>query len=158
MDHIPHLKEMIRDVEIAMLTTVAKDGTLHGRPMATNEIDADGSLWFFARRSAATAMESVSACRASVTYCDPTRNMYVTVSGSARLLNDRKKMSELWDPRLAAWFPKGIEDPEMRLLHVSMERAEYWDFPSGALAVLASFARKVARGEESHIGTHERIV
>jgi general stress protein 26 len=158
MDHIPRLKEMIRGVEVAMLTTVAKDGTLHGRPMATNEVDADGSLWFFARRNYATTMESVSACRASVTYCDAARNLYVAVSGSARLVNDRKKMSELWDPRLAAWFPKGTGDPEMRLLHVAMERAEYWDFPSGALAVLASFARKVTRGDESHIGNHERIV
>ncbi|HVS47054.1 MAG TPA: pyridoxamine 5'-phosphate oxidase family protein [Verrucomicrobiae bacterium] len=158
MDQIPRLNEMIRGIEIAMLTTVAKDGSLHSRPMATNEVDPDGTLWFFTRRDSAAAMESRAECRANASYSDPARSLYVTVSGNARLVNDRKKMQDLWDPRLAAWFPKGTDDPEMRLLRVSMERAEYWDFPSGALAVLASFARKVVRGDEQGPATHERIV
>ena len=149
---------MIRGVEVAMLTTVAKDGSLHSRPMATHEVADDGTLWFFTRRDSAAAMESSRECRANASYSDPTRNLYVSVTGAARLVNDRAKMQELWDPRLSSWFPKGLDDPDMRLLRVSMERAEFWDFPSGALAVLATLARTVVSGERQGAGTHERIV
>lgn len=41
------LKTKIKDIRIAMLTTQESDGDFHTRPMATQEIDPDGTMWFF---------------------------------------------------------------------------------------------------------------
>ena len=41
------LYELIKDVKIAMMTTVDTDGTLHSRPMHNKEADEHGDLWFF---------------------------------------------------------------------------------------------------------------
>ena len=49
---IKKLAEMIRDIDFAMLTTVAEDGSLHSRPMSTQRAGFDGDLWFFTRASA----------------------------------------------------------------------------------------------------------
>ena len=41
------LREAIKDIRIAMLTTFDREGHLHSRPMATIDIQFDGDLWFF---------------------------------------------------------------------------------------------------------------
>ena len=39
------LFELIKDVKIAMMTTVDSDGTLNSRPMWNNDADENGDLW-----------------------------------------------------------------------------------------------------------------
>ena len=43
--------ELIKDQRLAMLTTTDPSGTLISRPMALQEVEFDGDLWFFASRS-----------------------------------------------------------------------------------------------------------
>jgi general stress protein 26 len=40
--------ELIQDQRLAMLTTRDPFGTLMSRPMALQEVEFDGDLWFFA--------------------------------------------------------------------------------------------------------------
>jgi len=42
MDNVKKLRELIKDMRFAMLTTAEEDGTLRSRPMATQEFDFDG--------------------------------------------------------------------------------------------------------------------
>jgi general stress protein 26 len=49
---IEHLTRLIRGIKVAMFTTVCADGSLHSRPMATQEAFLDCSLWFFTRLDA----------------------------------------------------------------------------------------------------------
>ncbi len=152
------LNAMIDSVEVAMLTSVGEDGTLHSRPMMVQHAQEDGTVWFFTSRNASAAYESEENCRVNVSYVDAKRSIYISISGTASLSNDREKMAQLWDPRLSAWFPKGLDDPDLRLLCVQIDRAEYWDVAQNALALLAGFARKAITGKTEGIGTHERIV
>jgi general stress protein 26 len=42
------LREIVKAVDICMLTTVDERGALHSRPMSNNrEIEFNGDLWFF---------------------------------------------------------------------------------------------------------------
>ncbi|MBV8636844.1 MAG: pyridoxamine 5'-phosphate oxidase family protein [Candidatus Eremiobacteraeota bacterium] len=157
-DHVERLNTMISSVEIAMLTSVGEDDTLHSRPMVVQAVQDDGTVWFFTSRNASAAYESDEDCRVNVSYVDAKRSVFISISGAASLSDDREKMAQLWDPRLSAWFPKGLEDPNLRLLCVQIERAEYWDVTQNALALLAGFARKALTGKTEGVGTHERIV
>jgi len=133
------------------------DGTLHSRPMSTQRVETDGDLWFFTRASAPKVGEIEREHQVNVSYAKPGDQRYVSVSGRAVVVRDRAKIEELWNPVLKAWFPKGLEDPDIALLKVSAERAEYWDSPSSAVAHAVSFIKAVVTGTPANPGENEKI-
>jgi general stress protein 26 len=144
-ENVRKLREMIKGIEFAMLTTVEDDGSLRSRPMATQRSDFDGDLYFFTKVNAAKVDEVEREGNVCVSYAAPNEQRYVSMSGVARLLHDRAKMEELWFPDLDAWFPDGLEDPELALLWISVTQAEYWEGPFGTL-VFWPRVRKMAAG------------
>ena len=154
---LEQLREKIKGIRIAMLTTIDEDGALHSRPMATQETELDGDLWFFTGASSPKTGEIERDHRVNLSYADPDDQRYVSVSGTARLVRDRAKAKELWNPLLKAWFPKGLEDPELALLRVQVEKAEYWDSPSSKMVQLAGFLKAMATGKRYDPGENEKI-
>lgn len=155
MNDIQTLAKLIDGVEIAMLTTRdLNGGQLHSRPMATQQIDENGDLWFFTDSTSLKISEVSHEHHVSLTYADPSSNKYVSVSGVAALVADQEKMKVLWKPILLSWFPKGLDDPRLTLMRVRIDSAEYWDSPSNPVVKLLSFAKIVAGKaldlEESH--------
>lgn len=154
---IKKLAEMIKDIDFAMLTTVGVDGTLHSRPMSTQRVEFDGDLWFFTRASAPKVGEIEREHQVNVSYAKPEDQRYVSVSGRAVVVRDRAKIEELWSPELKAWFPDGLADPDIALLRVSAERAEYWDSPASAVAHAVSFVKAIVTGTPANPGENEKI-
>lgn len=157
IEGITKLGEMIEDIDFAMLTTIDEDGTLRSRPMSTQQVEFDGDLWFFTRASAPKVDEVEHDHRVNLSYSKPEDQRYVSISGTARLVRDRTKIEELWSPALKAWFPKGLEDPDIALLKVSVERAEYWDSSSSTMAHIVGFIKAVTTGQEYKPGENEKI-
>ena len=151
------LGEMIKGIEYAMLTTVEEDGTLRSRPMATQQVEFDGDLWFFTHASDPKVDEVERERHVNVAYASPSDQRYVSVSGKARLVRDREKARELWTPAYKAWFPKGLDDPDLALLKVSVEKAEYWDSSQSAFVHLAGFIKAVATGQSYQPGENEKL-
>ena len=154
---VQKLGEMIKDIEVAMLTTVDADGTLRSRPMVTQKTDFDGNLWFFTRADSAKVYEVRRAERVNLSYAAPKQQRYVSVSGTARLVRDRQKAEELWHPFLKAWFPGGLDDPDLALLKVTVERAEYWDSPSSTVVHLVGFVKALATGQVYKPGENQKV-
>lgn len=150
------LGELIKSVRIAMLTTVEPDGTLHTRPLATLQYENDGVLWFFTKIDSAKVQEVEHDMRASVAYADTDNNVYVAVAGTAEVVRDRAKAEELWTPMAKAWFPQGLDDPELVLLRVQAERAEYWDSP-GRAAYLLGVAKASLTGKQTNMGENRKL-
>jgi general stress protein 26 len=48
------------------------------------------------------------------------------VTGTARVLEDAAKTKELFSPMAKAWFPGGPQDPDLQLVEVRIDEAEYW--------------------------------
>lgn len=156
-EEIKKLGEMIEDIDFAMMTTVEEDGTLRSRPMSTQRVEFNGDLWFFTRSSAPKVDEVERDERVNLSYSKPEKQRYVSVSGTARVVRDRQKIEELWSPALKAWFPKGLEDPDIALLKVSVEQAEYWDSPSSTMAHVFGFVKALATGQAYNPGENEKI-
>ncbi len=155
-ESINQLKELIDGIDFAMLTTIS-DGRFHSRPMSTQQFESDGSLWFFTGDQTYKVEEIQKDNRVNVAYSKPEDHIYVSVSGTAELLKDRTKIEELWSPILKAWFPKGLDDPTLALLKISVEQAEYWDSPSSDLIQIAGFIKAIATGEQAEAGDHGKI-
>ncbi len=128
------LYEIIRDLEVGMLTTVRADGTLHTRPMVTRFDESSGGLWFFTNEHAPKAREVKADDEVVVAYADAKRQVYASVSGRAALSHDQALMKRLWAPALITWFPKGLDDPDLALMNVDVQNGEFWDVPSKTVA------------------------
>jgi general stress protein 26 len=157
-DSIKKIRELIKDIEYAMLTTVDKEGKLHSRPMATNgEVEFDGDVWFFTYANSLKVDEVQRHHEVNVSYAAPNKQSYVSLSGTAELIRDRNKLEELWQPQLKAWFPKELNEPDIALIKVSVEKAEYWDSPSSIVANTIAMVKAVATGETAKVGEHEKV-
>ncbi len=151
-NEIRKLGELIRDVRICMLTTVDEDGDLHSRPMATQEVEFDGDLWFFTGKSTHKSREIGREQRVNVSFADVDKQHYVSASGTAQLVDDRAKAKELWRDAYKTWFPKGLDDPDLVLLKVTVQKAEYWDSVNSSVNLLSYLAgRRPAAGEHEQI-------
>jgi hypothetical protein len=59
---------------------------------------------------------------------------------------------------LKAWFPDGLGDPDLALLRVRVEKAEYWDAPSSKMVQLAGFVKAIVTGQRADdLGENEKI-
>lgn len=151
------LASLVQGIKIAMMTTRQTDGSLRSRPMATQEQEFDGGLWFFTRESAPKVDEAEADSQVNLSYADPDDNRYVSISGEVQIVHDKEKMKQLWNPAYKAWFPEGLDDPDMALLKVNVTQAEYWDAPSSAFVLLAGFIKATATGQEYHPGENEKL-
>ncbi|WP_051313075.1 pyridoxamine 5'-phosphate oxidase family protein [Sporocytophaga myxococcoides] len=127
------LHDMIKDIKIAMLTTVESNGCLRSVPMTTMQTECEGLVWFFTNFDSQKVEDiRINSC-INVTYSDVHKNVFVSVTGKAEVVKDPLKMQELWKPVLTAYFPDGLEDPDLGLLKVSIDEAEYWDSRTGKM-------------------------
>jgi general stress protein 26 len=147
------LRKFIKSTRIAMLTTVASDGRLRSRPMASLKGGFDGDLWFVTRAGAPKTEEIRDNQHVNVGFSDPEEERFVSISGLASLVRDAAKVEDLWSRRLRTWFPGGKKDPDLALIRVRIDRAEVWDSKSATMvhleglgAVLAQ--RRAARAED----------
>jgi general stress protein 26 len=141
--------EKIKDVRIAMLTTFDEQNQLHSRPMYTQKPEHDGSLLFLTDADSAKVYEIKKDSHVNLSYSDPNDNVYVSVTGRASVYHDQAKIDELWSEPMRGWFPKGKEDPNIRILKVEIEKGEYWDSPSSVLTQAYAYVRAVVTGERS---------
>jgi len=156
-NQIQKLQDLIKDIEYGMLTTM-DDGYLRSRPMATQgQIDNNGNMWFFTDATSHKVFEVKQQHQVNVSFSAPDKQRYVSVSGWAELVRDRQKMKELWQPALKAWFPKELDEPNIALLKVTAEKAEYWDSPSGWAAKTLGFVKAAATGERMKAGENAKI-
>jgi general stress protein 26 len=148
--------ELIRDGRIAMLTTMTADGRHQSRPMGLQEADFDGDLWFFAFSDSDKVSQIQQNPQVNVTF-GTSKNAWVSVSGAAEVVDDRAKAAELWSAPLKAWFPDGLDTPELRLIRVKAESAEYWDAPHGKVITLIQYGASVLLHRNPPVGENESV-
>jgi general stress protein 26 len=153
---IVKLNDLIKGIKTAMLTTV-DGGVLRSRPMQTQEFEFDGDLWFFTSSNTHKAEEIEKDNRINVSYAAPSVNTYVSVSGTAEIVKDQAKIDELWNEIHRAWFPEGKDSPDLVLLKIAVEQAEYWDSPSSTIVQIAGFVKAMVTGERADGGENEKL-
>ena len=151
------LGAMVRDIRVAMLTTLCADGTLRSRPMETIPTSFDGDLWFFTDLKAPKVGEVQHDPRVNVSYAAPEHHQFVSITGTASIVQDPKRAELLWSPDYFRWFPAGLDDPDLALLRVNVEQAEYWDNPSRKMGQIGGFLQSVVGAGRSRAKEHEKI-
>ena len=157
-EDLQKLRDIVKDIDFCMLTTIDENGDLHSRPMSANgEIDQNGDIWFFTGVTSQKVNEIRRAPKVNVSFADPKNQKYVSITGVPELVLDREKIEELWKPEFKMWFPGGKEDPEIALLRITLEKAEYWDSPSSTVAYALSFVKTLVTGKQPDFGENKTI-
>ncbi|MGY5883817.1 pyridoxamine 5'-phosphate oxidase family protein [Modestobacter lacusdianchii] len=154
-DETRKVAELLKDERIAVFTTTAPDGTLMSRPMAMQEIEFDGDLWFFASRGSRKVAHVTASPQVNVATSGS--DSWVSLTGHAVVIDELERKKKLWNKAVEAWFPDGPEDPDIVLLRVEAASAEYWNSPGGRIASAISFAKAKATGQPYSGGENERV-
>lgn len=119
------LEKLLHSFSTAMLVTRSVDGTLRSRPMAIARVDQTDDVWF---------VTDIESGKVDEIDSDPVVNValqngsqYVSLSGTAAIIQDRMLLEEMWQEAWRVWFPKGKDDPNISLLRVRTTEGEYWD-------------------------------
>lgn len=149
--------DIIEKVRVGMISTVGADTVPSSRPMYVQEVDELGQIWFFT----STTSHLVERIRANptvhITFADTDKNKFLTAIAHATEVHDRAKMQELWNPTLKAWFKDGLETPDIVLLKLQPEQAEYWDSPNSAVVRIFGFVKALVSDEPYAPGRHEKV-
>lgn len=125
--------DLISKQKVGMLTTHEGD-RLVSRPMGMQDPDRDGTLWFFAKADSDVAHQVGADPRVNVSLAD---GDYLSVTGTAAVVNDVAKKRELWDASVEAFMQTDPEDPQAVLIKVAADSIAYWDTPSAVGSVFA---------------------
>jgi general stress protein 26 len=153
-DAIRIIADLVKQVPVAMLTTSSARGWLRSRPMVAQQAPFDGALWFLTSRGAAKAADVRDRRQVNVSYASSERDCYVSISGVASLVEDKAQIAKLWHAAYEPWFPKGVDDPELVLIRVDAQEAEYWDAAAKKMVLVSELwqARPVFRDLEPGTG------
>jgi len=154
---IDHLAKLIRGIRIAMMTTVCKDGSLCSRPMTIVNPDFDGGLWFFTKVDSATTGSVEEEGQVNVTYENSQESIYVSLSGRATLVLDPQQNEKLWHEDLRMWFPDGLNDPQLALLRIDVDKWAYWDSQSQGMSEHTGHLKDAPAEVSPAHGDHERV-
>ena len=154
-DDTRKVADLLKDARFGLFTTISPEGRLMSRPMAMQEVEFDGDLWFFTDRDSSVVAQVHHRPAVNVTVADSSE--WVSLNGTASVVEDAEKKRELWNKVVEAWFPNGPEDPAVCLLRVEAASAEYWDSPGGRLASAISFAKAKVTGQPYSGGENETV-
>jgi general stress protein 26 len=131
--------ELMDKISTCMLTTHDGD-RLRSRPMAAFVRRGEDAIYFLgdARRHKDDEIEQNP--NVGLAFADGQK--FVSVTGHASVSQDKAKIRDLWSPMVKAWW-ESPEDPNIRLITVTPDDAEFWDGPGkiiGTIKMLAAAA------------------
>jgi len=148
--------ELIKDIKVAMLTTIDNE-ELRSRPMHLVQDNYDGKIWFFTRRDAAKVFEIQDFRHVGLAFSNPEDDMYVSLSGKAKLNLDERLVDKFWNPFVAAWFPEGKDDTNVALLEIDIYMGEYWDSNSNTMKQLFEIAKANLTDKTPNLGENKKF-
>lgn len=153
---LEQLYELIDGIEVALLTTRNAEGALVSRPMQTQARRAGTDLWFMTSVESGKLDELIADPHVNLAYYKDGSREYVSVSGLARVTQDKALIHQLYKPDWKAWLGDeggerngGPDDPRIALIEVRAESATYLRVKEPRLVKLAT---SFVTGEPPNIG------
>lgn len=153
------LWDTIKDIRFGMLTHRHPDGTLHAHPLTTQnkKIDEAGVLYFFVGRDSEVGERLQQDGNVNISYADHDKDRYVSVAGQASVSDDAAIKQRLFNALTKAWFPGGWQDPNLELIAVKIEHAEYWNTKESKVTQLLKIAAAAASGTKAQLGEKKEL-
>lgn len=143
---------------VAMLSTRDADGTLTTRPVMPVKVDADGHVWLYTALGGGIAGDVRRDTRVHLVFMNQSDELYVALSGEARVVHDPQRARDLWSPSAGVWYPGGPDDSNLGLVDIHVHRGDYWDMKNAGLVRFFKLATASALGlRPDDVATHRRF-
>jgi general stress protein 26 len=145
---------LAKKIGIAMLVT--RDGDkLRSRPMGAHVAQDDNTIYFLTDARRHKDEEIARDSHINLAFADTSGQKYVSISGVAKVSNDRAKIKELFTTPAKAWWDSP-DDPNIRVLKITPDEAEFWDSPGTVISYVKMVAAAVT-GTRPDLGDNRKV-
>lgn len=153
-DDIDRVWDLMKKIGFAMLVT--RDGEkLRARPMSAYLERDSNTILFLTDARRHKDDEIARNPNVNLSFADAGSQKYVSIGGIAAVSNDRAKIRELFSTPAKAWWDSA-DDPNIRVLKVTPEDAEFWDSP-GTVISYVKMAAAAVTGTRPDIGENRKV-
>jgi len=150
-------KKLAEKIRTCMFITNTTTEHEHTRPMATIEVEDNGTLWFFTDIRSIKVEELSMDRTVHLTYAHPGKESYLDVWGTASVITDEQQIKDKWSPIIKAWFPDGVDDPNLSLLKVQPTECYYWDNGTGKMVEFFKMVASMVTGKRIPEGPEGKL-
>ena len=150
--------ELIKEMKTGSFITKSVTGQFSARPMSHVDVDMiENKITFFSDDDTLKVFEVINDSQVLLTYNNSDKDVYVNVTGQAKITKDLNEYLKYWDDEMETWYPQGIKDPKICLIEVKISEIEYWDSDLNSLTKAYKFFVANMKNERPTIGTHGKI-
>lgn len=148
--------DLIDSIKFAMLVTHDGEGeALRARPMHAHGERGEDAIYFLTDRRHYKDDEIRINDNVCVAFADTDGQRYLSVSGTATVLDDRARVHDLWNAGNRAFWDDE-DDPNIRVLRVRPGMAEFWDSP-GKIVTSVKMAAAALTGAKPDLGENRKV-
>jgi general stress protein 26 len=156
-ESVKKIREIVEAATTGLFTTNLSEAPLSTRPMAIQRVDDDGTLWFFSEKDSNKNEHIEQDNRVQIFYCNQGSSEYLSLYGTATILEDTALAKELWKAIDKTWFNEGPEDPNLSIIKVEPLDAYYWDTKNGKVVSMLKIAIGAISGKELDGGIEGKL-
>ncbi|TDU80732.1 general stress protein 26 [Prosthecobacter fusiformis] len=131
-DAVEKIKEMVARAQTCFFCTcVTTQGSTQARPMAVQEVDDEGNLWFLSADDSHKNEQLAHDPAVTLFFQGSKHSDFLQLNGHATVFRDNAKIKELWEPVIRTWFTGGVDDPRITIIKVTPSDGYYWDTKHG---------------------------
>jgi general stress protein 26 len=132
-DAVERIREVVEKTESCFFcTAVSTGGSGATRPMSVQDVDDAGTLWFLSASDSHKNRELRQEPSVRLFFQGSEHAGFLTLTGTATVSRDRKRIKDLWKPVLKVWFTDGEDDPRITVIRVQPSGGYYWDNKHGS--------------------------
>ena len=146
--------DLMQKIGFAMLVT--RDGSkLRARPMAAHLARERNAIYFLTDARRHKDEEIARDANVNLAFANSSDQKYVSVTGTATISNDRARIRELFSTPAKAWW-NSADDPNIRVLTIVPDDAEFWDSP-GTVISYVKMAAAAVTGTRPDLGDNRKV-
>jgi general stress protein 26 len=146
--------DLMKKIGFAMLVT--RDGDkLRARPMSAYLERDENAIYFLTDARRHKDEEIARNPGINLSFANASDQKYVSVTGTAVVSNDRAKIKELFSTPAKAWW-SSADDPDIRVLKITPDDAEFWDSPGSVISYVKMAAAAVT-GSRPNLGDNRKV-
>ena len=159
-DALSKFKELVEDIRVCMFITNNKDELYvlnrdNGQPLPNAEVQLWQQTYNYTNRNYEEEIASEGSVH--LVYSHPGKESYLDVWGTGEVVNDKQTIKDKWKPIVKAWFPNGVDDPNLALLKIRPGKSYYWDATSGKMVQFIKMAASIATGAKLAEGKEGKL-
>lgn len=154
---VEKIKKLAESADICHFVTAVTKIPFSTRPMSTQKVDDNGSVWFMSDKSSTKNNDIKNDNRVQLFYSHQSSSEYLSIYGTAEIVFDKKLIDEMWTPIAKAWFTEGKDDPAISLIKVTPQEGYYWDTKNNKMISLVKIATAIVTGKTMDDGVEGNL-